>query len=561
MSDRLVAFSAATRRSRHRAGSAAWLACAALIGAAASGTGARVSAAPRPDAPAAASPAAPDARATAAVLRRAVSEPSSLDPLRYGSVNDFAILSDLFTGLTAFGPDGAIVPGCAARWRASPDGLRWTFELRPGLTWSDGTPLTGRDFAWSAQRYLDPARPGLLAFRFKAVRHAAPIAAGRQPVATLGITAPDARTVQVDLDYPQLDLPALMAVLLPAPRHRIEALGDAWTRPANWVSNGAFVLQSRTVGDRIVLRRNPRFVDAPGVRLDRVELVIAEAAAAFPRYRARQLDITRVTPEAVAWARRAAPAELRQAAARSSTFVLFNARRPPFDDARVRRALSLAVDREALARQVRGGDAGPAWTFVTPDTQGYAPSRGPAWRDWPEERRLAEARRLLAQAGHGPGQGLALQLDFIAGTLERRDAVALAAMWRRIGVEAEPRSSDARTLYGNLEAGAFEAASTSIAPMLPGPMIWFEILGSDGARRYSGWTHPGFDALLDGARRARSVAERSAFLRRAEALVLEEQPIAPLVFPAWQELVAPRVSVFPANPTSIRQSRWLAVAP
>jgi ABC-type oligopeptide transport system substrate-binding subunit len=134
-------------------------------------------------------------------------------------------------------------------------------------------------------------------------------------------------------------------------------------------------------------------------------------------------------------------------------------------------------------------------------------------------------------------------------------------MWRRVGVTAEPRSSDARTLYGNLEAGAFEAASTSIAPMLPGPMIWFEILGTDGARRYSGWTHPGFDALLDGARRARSVEERSALLRRAEALVLEEQPIAPLVFPAWQELVAPRVAVFPTNLTSIRQSRWLAVTP
>ena len=536
------------RRPRRHAASMARLACAGLLGAVALGAGAL---------------AADEgvARTAEAVLRRAVSEPATLDPLRYGSVNDFAILSDLFTGLTAFGPDGAIVPGCAARWRASADGLRWTFELRPGLTWSDGTPLTAQDFAWSAQRYLDPARAGLLAFRFKSVRNAARIAAGQQPAATLGVTAPDARTVQVDLDYPQLDLPALMAVLLPAPRHRIDELGDAWTRAANWVSNGPFVLHSRTVGDRIVLLRNPRFVDAAGVRLDRVELVIAEAAAAFPRYRSRQLDVTRVAPEAVAWARRAAPAELRQSAARSSTFVLFNARRPPFDDARVRRALSLAVDREALARQVRGGDAEPAWTFVTPNTGGYTPSRGPAWRDWPEARRLAEARRLLAAAGLGPGNGLALQLDFIAGTLERRDAVALAAMWRRVGVKAEPRSSDARTLYATLEAGAFEVASTSIAPMLPGPMIWFEILGTDGARRYSGWTHPGFDALLDGARRARSVEERGGFLRRAEALVLEEQPIAPLLFPAWQELVAPRVTVFPTNLTSIRQSRWLAVAP
>jgi ABC-type oligopeptide transport system substrate-binding subunit len=97
--------------------------------------------------------------------------------------------------------------------------------------------------------------------------------------------------------------------------------------------------------------------------------------------------------------------------------------------------------------------------------------------------------------------------------------------------------------------------------MLPGPMIWFEVLGTEGARRYGGWTNPAFDALLDRARRARSVEERSGFLRRAEQLVLEQQPIAPLLFPAWQELVAPRVTTFPENPTSIRQSRWLAVSP
>lgn len=496
-----------------------------------------------------------------AVLRRAVSEPASLDPLRYGSVNDFAIISDLFTGLTAFGPDGAIVPGCAARWHTSDDGLRWTFELRPGLAWSDGTPLTAEDFVWSARRYLDPKTAGLLAFRFRALRQPTPTVAGQPSATTPGVSAPDARTVQVDLAYPQLDLPGLMAVLLPAPRHRIERFGDAWTRPEHWVSNGPFVLRSRTIGDRIVLARNPRFVDAAGVRLERVELVIAEAAAAFPRYRARQIDVTRVVPEAVTWARAQAPAELRQSASRSATFVLFNVRRPPFDDARVRRALSLAVDRDALARQVRGGDAEPAWSFVTPTTSGYTPTRGPAWRDWPEAQRLQEARRLLSQAGFGSDRRLVLQLDFIAGTLERRDAVALAAMWRRIGVTAEPRSSDARTLYAAMERGTFAAASTSIAPMLPGPMIWFEILGTEGAHRYGGWTHTAFDELLERARRARSVGERTALLRRAETLVLEEQPIAPLVFPAWQELVAPRVTAFPHNLSSIRQSRWLAVAP
>ncbi len=495
------------------------------------------------------------------VLRRAVSEPASLDPLRYGSVNDFAILSDLFTGLTAFGPDGAIVPGCAARWRASADGLRWTFELRPGLTWSDGTPLTAQDFVWSAQRYLDPKNAGLLAFRFEALRRAATRAQNQPSAVMPGLSAPDARTVQVDLAFPQLDLPGLMAVLLPAPRHRIERFGDAWTRPEHWVSNGAFVLRSRTVGDRIVLIRNPRFVDAAGVRLERVELVIAEAAAAFPRYRARQIDITRVVPEAVTWARTQAAGELRQAASRSATFVLFNVRRPPFDDARVRRALSLAVDRDALARQVRSGDAEPAWSFVPSTTSSYTPTRGPSWRDWPEPRRLQEARRLLTAAGYGTDRRLRLRLDFIAGTLERRDAVALAAMWQRIGVAAEPRTSDARTLYAAMERGDFEAASTSIAPMLPGPMIWFEILGTEGARRYSGWTNARFNELLEGARRARSIEERTDLLRRAETLVLEEQPIAPLVFPAWQELVSPRVAVFPDNLTSIRQSRWLAVQP
>ncbi|MCU0760144.1 MAG: peptide ABC transporter substrate-binding protein [Steroidobacteraceae bacterium] len=503
---------------------------------------------------------APAARPTGAVLRRAISEPATLDPLRYGSASDFAILSDLFTGLTAFGPDGTVVPGCAARWRTREDGLQWTFELRAGLTWSDGRPLTAQDFAWAARRYLDPAHPGLLAFRLKALRNAAAIAAGQAAPSSLGLRAPDPRTVQVDLDYPQIDLPTLLAVLLPAPRHRIEALGEAWSRPANWVSNGPFLLQGRVVGDRIVLARNPRFHDAASVRLERVELVVAEAAAAFPRYRAGEIDVTRVSPEAVAWARREAPAQLRTAPARSATFVLFNTRRAPFDDARVRRALSLAVDREALARQVRGGDAEPAWSFVAPTTGDYQPTRGPAWRDWPRARRLEAARALLAAAGFGAARPLALRLDFVAGALEKREAVALAAMWREAGVAATLRSSDPRTLYGNVERGEFELASTAIAPMLPGPMIWFEVLATETARRNGGWSDARFDALVDAARRARSVAERTALLQQAEAIVLEQQPLAPLVFPAWQELVAPRVTAFPDNPTSIRPSRWLAVA-
>lgn len=494
-----------------------------------------------------------------AVLRRAVSEPSTLDPLRYVSASDFAILSDLFTGLTAFGPGGEIVPGCAARWRVSDDGLRWTFELRPGLQWSDGTPLDARDFEWSARRYFDPASAGLLAFRFKALRGAAAIGAGRAAPETLGLRARGERSIEIELDYPQIDLPGLLAVLLPAPRHVIERHGETWTRPGHWVSNGAFTLQARVVGDRIVLARNPRFFERDTVKLERVELVVAEAAAAFPRYRAREIDITRVAPEAVAWARREAPAELRTATARSTTFALFNTRRAPFDDARVRRALSMAVDRDALARQVRGGDAEPAWSFVAPRTRDYQPTRGPAWRDWPLPQRLAEARRLLGAAGFGAGRPLALRLDFVAGALERREAVALAAMWRAVGVAAALQSSDARTLYGNVERGEFEVASSAIAPMLPGPMIWFEVLASETTRRNGGWSHAGFDAQVDAARRARSVAERTALLRRAEAIVLEEQPLAPLVFPAWQELVAPRVASFPDNPTSIRQSRWLAV--
>lgn len=494
-----------------------------------------------------------------AVLRRAVSEPSTLDPLRYVSASDFAILSDLFTGLTAFGPGGEIVPGCARRWRASDDGLRWTIELRPDLQWSDGTPLDARDFEWSARRYLDPASAGLLAFRFKALRGAADIAAGRAAPATVGLRATDARTVTIELDYPQIDLPGLLAVLLPAPRHVIERHGEAWARPEHWASNGAFTLRSRVVGDRIVLARNPRFFDRDTVKLERVELVVAEAAAAFPRYRAREIDITRVAPEAVAWARREAPGELRTATARSTTFALFNTRRAPFDDARVRRALSMAVDRDALARQVRGGDAEPAWSFVAPRTRDYQPTRGPAWRDWPLSRRLEAARALLEAAGHGPRRRLALRLDFVAGALERREAVALAAMWRSVGVDASLRSSDARTLYGNVERGDFEVASSAIAPMLPGPMIWFEVLATETTRRNGGWSHAEFDAQVDAARRARSIAGRTALLQRAEAIVLEEQPLVPLVFPAWQELVAPRVTTFPDNPTSIRQSRWLAV--
>jgi oligopeptide transport system substrate-binding protein len=284
------------------------------------------------------------------------------------------MLSDMVEGLVGRGPSKKPEPASAESWTVSPDGLSWTFRLRPGLEWSDGTPLTAEDFVYSYRRLLDPASAASNAGLFLALRNARKIVQKQMPPDALGVRAPDPRTIVMELEYP---VPYFLQILtntqaVPVPRHVIEKLGRDWTRPGSLVSNGPYVLAERVPQSYVKLVKNPRYRDAAAVRIDEVFWhPTQDLGAAFRSFRAGEMDVVlNVAPDDLGWIRENQPEALHTGPIHATYLLVLNVARKPLDDVRVRRALSLAIDRDAIANQLLRTGVRPAWSFVSPGIGG-----------------------------------------------------------------------------------------------------------------------------------------------------------------------------------------------
>ncbi|HEY4299851.1 MAG TPA: peptide ABC transporter substrate-binding protein, partial [Candidatus Didemnitutus sp.] len=310
-------------------------------------------------------------------------EPQDLDPQVVTVLSDQNIMMALFEGLTALDEKSTEpVPAAAEKWEQSPDGLTWTFHLRAGLKWSNGEALTAADFLASWHRALDPKLAAENGWYFYAVRNAEAFNSGKESdFSRVGFAAPDDRTLVITLDHPTPYLPALVS--LPAwfpinPRvvakfGGMHTRGTAWTRAGNHVGNGPFMLSEWTPNSRIVTVRNPNHWEAARTRLERLTFLPLENPGSEERsFRSGQLHVTFFLPldKIAAW-REHDPAQLRLDPQAQINFLRLNVTRVPLSDQRVRRALSLAIDRETLVRTVLQGSRLAAGSITPPGTGGY----------------------------------------------------------------------------------------------------------------------------------------------------------------------------------------------
>jgi oligopeptide transport system substrate-binding protein len=510
----------------------------------------------------------PVAAAAERVLHRTgTDDPSTVDPHRFAFPGEQVVIVDLFMGLTTPNSRGRPVPGMAESWTVSPDGRRYVFRLRPNLRWSDGVPLTAEDFVWSMRRALDPRTAFAFASRLYPIRHARDVAGGRRPPSELGISAPDARTVVVELEGPTpyfIDLVATVG--MPAPRHVIEKHGSAWIRPKNFVGNGPFVLDNWVPNSHVRLRRNPRFYAADRVRLDGVVHYPGDNSVTnVRRFQSGNLDLVMIVPpERQKWAQEQFGSALKLGRGISNEVLVFNTQRAPTSDVRVRRALSMAIDRVAIARNVVGMAGVEAWGYVPPGVLNYERGAVPDFAAWPVEQRLERARALLAEAGYGPQRPLRVRLGFPGSELNRKVAVAIATGWRRIGVQAEMNQQETRSLVADVASGDFDAARFVWLAGFSDPYSFLERMLSSGstvAMNASRYNNPAYDALLQRGTQEVDLARRADLLREAEALALAEQPVAPLYYLVGRRLVAARVSGFVDNPRGLYPSWYMTVTP
>lgn len=494
--------------------------------------------------------------------RGTASEPNTLDPQSAVGNSAATILYDLFMGLTTFDAAGKTMLGVAATWAVSDDGTSYTFALRDDARWSDGRPMTARDFVYSGRRLVDPATGARFAAFFYPVKGARDIIRGRADPEQLGVYADDDRHVRYELVAPAAYFPQLLATnaAAPVPRHVIEEFGRQWTRPGRMVSNGAYQLAEWIPQSYVRLDKNPEFFDAENVAIDSVYYYPTQnLATSLNRFRAGELDvILNFPPNEMEWLQENMADELHVTPSLALYYFLINHRKPPFDDARVRKALSLSIDRVGLIEKLVNTGVTPAHR-LSPDALSAYKGPQPEWAQQPMGQRLAEARRLLAEAGFTRDSPLSFTLKVDTLEESRKIAVALSAMWRGIGVQATVENSDLSTLNKMARTGDYEVMRYAWFAPYDDPETFLSLLETGNPNNLTGYSRTEYDALLREARRTLDGAARSRLLNRAEGMALEDFPVIPLYFYAGRRLVSTRVGLWVDNPRAANPTRFLTL--
>lgn len=489
-------------------------------------------------------------------------EPETLDPHRYNLRLEETLLNDLFMGLTTFNASGEIVPGAASSWNSSSDGLTWTFTLRPGLKWSDGAPLTANDFVYSFRRLLDPSTAASLAYFLYMIENAAEVNAGTKPIASLGVSAPTATTLVLRLakPYPYLLERLLYPTGFPVPQHVIEKHGDAWVKPENWVSNGAYILDDWQPQAHVAMQANPHFHQPAVIQAVRYHPVVNEQSG-YNRFRNNELHVVSAFPSGeFDTVQRDYASALRTSDLLSMMYLVFNVQQPPFDDVRVRQALALVIDQAILTDKVLRSGAKPAYSFAPSLLSDYESQELPHVTR-PLGERIEVAQALLAQAGYGQSTPLEITLRHLSGLEAKRVNLAITGMWKRIGVSTQLHQADLKTHFSDLRQGDFQVA-------------WAGWIGESNAEHYLGllqsdignvnygrFKSPDYDKLMHQAQNEASLSARNSILSSAEALVVHDYAVVPLYTSAVRRLVSPAIDGWEENLRDMHPVRYLSWKP
>jgi oligopeptide transport system substrate-binding protein len=496
--------------------------------------------------------------------RGGIGDPETLDPQRTGSATEGTITTDLFEGLLTFSDDGRIVNGTAKSWTVSDDGKKYRFTLHDGLLWSDGAPLDEYAYLYSMRRLMDPALASLLASFFYAIENAEAVNSGKMPADALGVTVPEPGVIEVVLREPAPYLPELIASAWePAPRHAIEEFGSEWIRPGKHVSNGPFKLAEWIPGQYVKLVRNEYYFQAGKVLLDAVYHHPAEdIATSFRRFRAGELDVVTAFPtQQLDWVRENMPDALHVTPTINIEALVFNTSRAPFNDRRVRLALSMALSREQLVEKILKGGEQPAYAVIPPAATGYPDRVVADFAGLGLAERQQRARQLLAEAGFDEATPLEIELRINASDIRKRQSVAMAAMWKQIGVVTSILGSEDKARLRDIFSGNYGVAASLRITSSTDAYHYLRPYHTDaGMMNHMRYSSIEYDGFLDKVRQTSDAVERAVALRNAEQILLADHPIAPLYVYSSKKLVSPRVQGWIDNARSINPSRYLSLS-
>ncbi|WP_166372774.1 ABC transporter substrate-binding protein [Psychromonas sp. SA13A] len=479
-------------------------------------------------------------------------EVASLDPHKTEGVPESHVIRDLLEGLVNQDSQGNTIPGVALSWETT-DNKLFTFHLRKDAKWSNGDPVTAEDFVYSFKRVVDPVTASPYAWYLEMTNmvNAKEIIEGTADKETLGVKAIDPYTLQVTLTTAVPYFVKMMGHTTVKPVHKasIEKFGDKWTKPENFVGNGAFTIANWVVNERIELVPNNNYWDNAHTVLTKVTfLPIENQVSEMNRFLSGEIDITNELPNE--HYKRLAKDHAESVSIPGnlcSYYYGFNNAKAPFNDVRVRKALSYAIDRNVITKFLLGQGQKPAY-FLTPEiVAGFHPQM-PAYGKLTQKQRVQEAKDLLSEAGFNKQNPLKFTLLYNTSENHKKIAAAIQSMWKKsLGVDVQLENQEWKTYLDTRRQGDFDVTRAGWCGDYNEASSFLSLMQSNNSSNDPKYKSAEYDQIMNKALLSTDDQERNALYAEAEVLLAKDMPIAPIYQYVKARLVNPHVGGFPTN--------------
>ncbi len=480
---------------------------------------------------AAAIPAGVQLHAKQEMVRNNGSEPDTLDPARAEGVPANNITRDLFEGLTAVNGAGATVPGVAESWKQV-DANTWVFKLRHNAKWSNGDPVSADDFVYSMRRFVDPKTASEYATTFGIfLVNGKEIVAGKKPVTELGVKALDKYTLQLKTPFPVGFMPSLVSNLQLGPVHKatVEKFGKDWTKPGNIVSNGAYKLATWDVNAKIVLAKSPSYWDAKNVQITKFTyLAVEDGNADVKLFESGENDMVYQLPPGTYEKYKAQyPKEIHNSPMLGLRYYSYLNTDPLLKDIRVRKALSMVIDRDILAQRVTADGQKPSYSVFVDGMEGGQPTTYD-WAAWPMDKRVTEAKKLLAEAGVKPGSKL--KFSYNTSEYHKKMAIFAASEWKtKLGVDVELDAMEFKVLIKKRNDGEYQIARNGWVADYNDATTFLTLVQCDSDQNAQKNCNREAEKLIDQGNQSLDPAKRTALLTQAAKMIMDDYPMLPLL--------------------------------
>lgn len=481
-------------------------------------------------------------------------EPESLDPHKSSETLSFELQRQMFLTLLGVDGTGKPVPSVATEW-SNTDNKVWTFKLRNDIKWSNGDPVTAHDFVYSAKRLTDPATgsPYGSYFADAKVVGAAEIQTGKAKPDTLGVKALDDYTIEFTLTEPVPYFADLMSFIVTAAVHQktVETYGDKWLDPKNIVVNGAYTLKEAVVNGHIILQRNDKYYDNANTKLDTATYLHAKGTDAVNRFKAGDLDINVGIPFDLFQSLKAELGEqVKVAPAMCTSYYEMNTTKAPFDNPKVRQAMSMIVDRSIVPERILKRGEKPIYQF-TPTSINGAPNVKPTWAADDMTKRIDTAKALLKEAGYDEANPLKFELLYVTSETAKRINAAMSEEFKKATggvVDMTINNQEWKVSLQTRREGKYAMAQAGWCADYNEPSTFLNVFRSNNANNTAFYKNPEFDKLLNQTLTAGITDEqRKELYTKAEETLQTDAPAVFLFESVESILMKPDVAGYPIN--------------